>query len=773
MKKIILSVVAVILLCSMAIGINAAWDNPYNDVKENQWFYEAVKTTSEKGIFTGVTDDRFDPDGKMTRAMFVTTLARLVGAELGGYTGMPFNDVSAEQWFAPYVQWAYDNEITNGVTPNKFGSEDFVTREQMVTLFYKTAVKYGADSSVTDTFKYDKVYDAEKIGDYAVEAMKWAMQNSIVSGTGVNGKEIIVDPWGTANRAQAAQIITRYLEFLDKDLPPVTGLTINGNPIESYTIVYGEANPCVENAQRSANALKGYIEDATGASLNIETDSREVGGPEILVGVTNREDKGLVTADRDGEDMSSFEISVQGNFVLIAGKSDIEAHDGTEFGVYAFAEEILETDFYSKGVTAYTTARNKNIPDNYIFKDGPGFEYRHMYWGSVERDEFSTGDSFSKISGQVHNICDLVGFGSYLDKNPCLTDETNLATIEQNFLARISPDLDAIWVSQNDENSYCECDNCNIVYREEQSRSGTMMRLCDRLAKLAEEKGCGDVEIWTLAYQYSIRPSKSVVDDSVVVYYAPVTSCTCHPYYSQDCKINRSVATQLSGWSTICKKLYVWDYSTNFKYSQTPMPLTKVFRENMNWFYELGVRGEFNNATSDEIGELANLKAYILAELLWEPTMDEETYRGKIADFLDAFYGPGGKYINEYIKLTEELCEPNCFSFSADPSSVIDDELVLEYNDQIEALWDAAEAMCENEEQRIRISKSRASWTYMYLNALYLTTYESGTDADRAKYQRLATELYEEVKDYELVWSDSGSTGQLINFDATKSPANW
>ncbi len=770
MKKLILSVIAMILLCSMAIGVNAEWDNPYNDVKENQWFYEAVKTTSEKGIFTGVTDDRFDPDGKMTRAMFVTTLARLVGAELVGYTGMPFTDVSAEHWFAPYVQWAYDNEITNGVSPDKFGSEDYVTREQMVTLFYKTAVKYGADYSVTDTFKYDKVYDAEKIGSYAIEAMKWAMQNSIISGTGVNGKEIIVDPWGTATRAQAAQIITKYFAFLDKDLPPVTGLTINGNPIENYTIVYGENNPYVEHARESAEFLKGYIKDATGASLNIETDARGVGGPEILVGVTNREDKGLVTADRDGEDICSFEISVQGDYVLIAGKSDEKRHTGTEFGVYGFAEQILEVEFYSDNVRVYNIVRDKDIPDKYVFKDGPGYEYRVVYWGNLNSKELSTGEPFNR-AGKTHNLYKLVGFGEANGDDPCLTDETNLNTIEENFLKMMKPDLEAAWVTQNDNSSgYCKCPDCAIVYRDEGSRNGTLMRLMNRLADAADKAGYPDVEIWTAAYTYSVKPCKSVLDDQIVVFYCPIENCASHPYY-EPCKLNKSISDNIVGWDAICKKIYTWDYSTNFKYSSTPMPLTKAFRENKEWFYSHGVRGEFNNALDSRPGEFDALKAYILAELQWDPTMSEETYRSKIADFLDAYYGPGGKYINEYIKLTEELCDENCFSYYTLPSVVIRNDVVIEYNDQMNSLWDAAEAMCENAKQLKNIRRSRLSWTYMYLDAVYESMFTKGTEATKAEYVAMATDFYNELSTFDLRWAESG--GGSIAFNPEKSPVDW
>ncbi len=761
MKKLLISLIAVVLFCSMAVGVSAEWNNPFRDVKKSHWYYDAVKTTVEKGIFNGMSEDTFAPNGKMTRAMFMTTLANMVGAEVGEYTGMPFTDVKGNHWYAKYIQWAYDNGISSGMSADRFGVNDPITREQMVTLFYNTAAKFGADTEITSTYKFDKTYDASKIREYAVEPMKWAMQNSIISGTGVNGKEIIVDPWGTATRAQAAQIITMYLAYTEKDMPAVTGLTINGNPIESYTIVY--------NGQKSvANKLQGYIKNATGITLDVTTDSQEPEGPEILIGKTNREDMGLVTADRDGEGNESFEISVQGNFVLIAGKSDDAKYEGTLFGVYAFAEEILDVDFYSDNVTVYNTVRNKNISDGYEFKDGPGYEYRVVYWGGLASDPLSTGGPF-KTTGIMHNMHSLVGFGDARSEEPCYSDETNLATIEKNFLAMLRPGIDAVWVTQNDTTEICTCAECKESYNKYGGRSATLMLLMNRLAKAAEEHGYGDVEIWTYAYQYSIKPVNFKLDDQIVIYFAPITGCAGHPY-NHDCKMNKVISANLEGWDEVTKKIYTWDYSTNFFYSFTPMPLTKTFRENKNWFYEHGVRGEFNNALADRIGEFDALKAFLIAELQWDPTMSEEIYRAKISDFLNVYYGPGGKYINEYIALTEELCDKNCFGYNAPPSSVIKNEDVLANAANIDAMWDAAEALCENDTQLKRIRMSRISWRYMYLDALYTATYKNGTDADRANYEALATEFYNEVKDYNFNWSENGKD---INFDPAKSPVKW
>ncbi len=763
MRKILISLIAVILLCSMAVGVSAEWNNPFKDVKENHWFYDAVKTTVEKGIFNGMTEDTFVPNGKMTRAMFMTTLANMVGAEVGEYTGMPFTDVKANHWFAPYVQWAYDNGISSGMSADRFGVNDPITREQMVTLFYNTAAKFGADTSVTSTYKFDKTYDADKIRPYAVEAMKWAMQNSIIAGTGVEGKEIIVDPWGTATRAQAAQIITMYLAYTEKDMPKVTGLTINGNPIEEYTIVY--------NGQKSAaNALQKYIKNATGVTLNVITDFKDPVGPEIIVGKTNREDRGIVTADRDGGGRESFEISVQGDNLLIAAISERSDHDGVLFGVYAFAEEILEVEFYSDGVSVYNTVRNKNIPDGYEFKDGPGYEYRVVYWGGLVSSELSTGEPI-KRTGIMHNMHKLVGFGDARSDDPCLTDEKNLATIEKNFLKMLNSSLEAVWVTQNDTERSCTCSNCQAVYRADGGRAATLMHLMNRLAAAAEREGYPNVEIWTYAYEYSIKPVKFQLDPQVVVYFAPIECCSCHAYNDPTCKTNVNICKWLEGWDAVTEKIYTWDYSTNFYYSQSPMPLTKTFRENKNWFYEHGIRGEFNNAVDSRIGEFDALKAYLLAELQWNPTMDEATYRAKIMGFLNAYYGPGGKYINDYINLTEQLADSNHFSYSVPPHSIIASDVVIANNDKIIAMWDAAEALCENDTQLRRIRISRMSWVYMYLDALYRTTYEGGTIAQKTEYEKLATEYYNEVKNYGLRWAESD--GKNVYFKPDKSPVEW
>ena len=105
---------------------------PFNDVKESDWYYESVKYAVENGIFKGVGDNSFSPDGTMTRGMFVTVLGRIAEIQASDYPWRDnFTDVDVSAWYAPYVVWAAENNITKGIGNGKFGPDVLVTREQM------------------------------------------------------------------------------------------------------------------------------------------------------------------------------------------------------------------------------------------------------------------------------------------------------------------------------------------------------------------------------------------------------------------------------------------------------------------------------------------------------------------------------------------------------------------------------------------------------------------------------------------------------------------
>lgn len=161
-------------------------DFPFYDVSASAWYYDAVKYVYDKGLMDGVDDHEFAPDATLTRAMVWTILARMEGVDTtGGAT-----------WYAKAQEWAVAKGISDGENPNAA-----ITREQLVTMFYRLAGEPSVSGSITAP-------DADSVSSWAKDAMVWAMDIGLIEGD-ENGA---VTPTATATRAQAAAIIMRYIE---------------------------------------------------------------------------------------------------------------------------------------------------------------------------------------------------------------------------------------------------------------------------------------------------------------------------------------------------------------------------------------------------------------------------------------------------------------------------------------------------------------------------------------------------------------------------------
>lgn len=181
----------------------------FKDVDPNAWYAEAVEMVVEEGLFNGVSDDRFDPEGRMTRAMLVTVLWRLDG-KAAAKADCSFKDVLPGQWYSEAVAWASENEIVKGYDADTFGTNDFITREQMATILYRYAnyasIKTGARADLSG------FADAASVHSYAETSVAWAVAEGLINGLGVN----LLAPDGFATRAQVATILMRFVENVMK-----------------------------------------------------------------------------------------------------------------------------------------------------------------------------------------------------------------------------------------------------------------------------------------------------------------------------------------------------------------------------------------------------------------------------------------------------------------------------------------------------------------------------------------------------------------------------
>ena len=178
---------------------------PFLDVNEGDWFYDAVAYAYENGLMDGVGGNRFAPNSATTRAQLVTILYRLEGQP--AVSGdLPFTDVEAGTWYTNAVVWAAQNGIVNGVGDDTFAPGNDLTREQLVTILYRYAESKGYDVSASaDLAGYP---DGEEIQAYAREAMAWAVAENIIQGM----EDDTLKPAGNASRAQIATILMRFCE---------------------------------------------------------------------------------------------------------------------------------------------------------------------------------------------------------------------------------------------------------------------------------------------------------------------------------------------------------------------------------------------------------------------------------------------------------------------------------------------------------------------------------------------------------------------------------
>ncbi len=202
------------IMPSGAVTVNAEFvkclSSTMSDLKPNAWYHEYTDFVIEKGIMSGVGGSMFVPKGTTTRAQMVMTLWNLEGNPSID-SPMPFTDVSENSWYADAVRWAASKDIVDGYGNGEFRPNEPITREQMVTILYRYEKQKGGGYTGELTYQIPFA-DADKISSWAHEAVAWCAQNGIITGKGGNS----FAPEDTAQRAEVAAILTRYLKLADR-----------------------------------------------------------------------------------------------------------------------------------------------------------------------------------------------------------------------------------------------------------------------------------------------------------------------------------------------------------------------------------------------------------------------------------------------------------------------------------------------------------------------------------------------------------------------------
>lgn len=528
----------------------------------------------------------------------------------------------------------------------------------------------------------------------------------------------------------------------------------------------------------AAEELAKYLKAASGAVFPVVTDDSPPEEREIVLGRTGR--AGTPPAGPLKND--GYILRTAGGKLFLTGENE----RGDVYAVYGFLERKLGFRFYTPSLEKIPRADTLEIPetDEEVI---PPFAYRSTSWNGVSADPvFALKRGMSNAQGTPvtpvlpHSLCHtffrFVSPDEYFDTHPeyfsmvngrrvrdrtqlCLTNPDVLAITVRKLKETIrqNPECRFFSVSQMDWYNPCECPACRRIDEEEESHMGTVLRFVNACADAVADE-FPDVWIETLAYQYTRRPPKITRPSrNVCVCLCSIECCFTHPMRS--CRVpvrpfrhlvdwDHPFQEDLEGWGKIAENLFVWDYTTNFRFYLTPNVNLHVLQDNIRYFLENGVTCLFEQGNSQaRSGEFGELRTYLLTRLMWEPEGD---VRGWTDEFLEAYCGAGAKAVRRYIDLlADHVTRHGVHAGIYDnPMDVIPDTMLPE----LTACFDEAARMTEDDPAAAeRVDRCRLQLEFLKHHRRLPSAEDFAEEAEKliAKIRRHGIERIQESSDLE------------------------
>ncbi len=485
-----------------------------------------------------------------------------------------------------------------------------------------------------------------------------------------------------------------------------------------------------ESLRTAAEKLAAHLQPLIDKTLPVST---EPVSPALVVAI----DKTLL----DG-----YTIKANGDNLRIAGANLAQ----TVRGVYGFLTDVCNIRCFTKNGATYTNATSA-VSADFRLTYTPSFEFTETDWISPRDVEYSlfnglNGAAYRDIPNELggtveflprmahtftSHFCKAKTYfaehpeyfalrgGKRTPKQLCLSNPDVLKIVTDEVLDLLKEKhnptvpLQIISLSQADNLSFCRCPACRELDKKHGSHAGTMLTFVNAVACAVKAAGYKNVVLATYAYQYSRKPPKDLVpEDNVMIMLCSIECCFSHPLDSTSCKTNREFQKDLCGWSDICHRIYVWDYTTNYNNFVGIFPNFGVLAKNMQFFKEHHVKGVYEEGnytlkTCDP--EFAELRAYLITRLFHNPYCDLQKERD---DFLASYYGAGGEAVGRFLDIITKnapkrhlgifLSMKNTLSLSRNERKLCD------------TLWNEAEAAATGEALE-HVKNSRLCWRYWKL----------------------------------------------------------
>jgi hypothetical protein len=542
-------------------------------------------------------------------------------------------------------------------------------------------------------------------------------------------------------RTYTPSIVTTLACFLFAGaLPGHSELTLARNSHSQYRIVLSTNAPPAE--RYAAEELQSYLQKISGAKLPIINDAERAGSREILLG-----DNAHLAALGQHIDISKlgndgFVLRVAHNrLIIIGGKPR-----GTLYGVYELLEQHLGVRWFTPDLEVVP---HKNRISLVALNETkiPALEYREVFWsemmhnpdfGARHRVNGPNCNLTEKHGGPavvyfpfVHSLDNLIPQDLYQEHpeyfplikgervkgyvQRCLSnpDVLKMAIHRVRQWIKEHPDATIISVSQNDVGKWCQCDQCKALDDAEGSTSASLIRFVNSVAE-AIEPDYPNMRIDTLAYQYTRKPPKTLRPRrNVIIRLCSIECCFAHSLADCPSTPNSRFRDDIVAWQPVAPKLYVWDYTTDFGHYEQPFPNFDVLQPNVKFFVQHGVSGLFEqgNYSAGGSGEMEPLRAYLLAELLWNPETDVHKHT---TEFLNAYYGKAAPQIRAYLELEHAQVRQgklHIHIFDRPKSAYLNEEF-LNAADQLLA---QAEQQADNDDIKFRVQTARLPIWYVQL----------------------------------------------------------
>ncbi|MCC6729124.1 MAG: DUF4838 domain-containing protein [Chthonomonadales bacterium] len=487
----------------------------------------------------------------------------------------------------------------------------------------------------------------------------------------------------------------------------------------------------------AAEELARYLGRITGAEFEVRQVDGAVPESAIVVGqgpVADRlfPDAGLAAMGRE-----QLTMRTRPGYLLLAGGRP----RGTLYAVYRFLQTRCGVRWWAPWAERVPSKAALTVPELSVTEQ-PAFESRDPFWfpafnGDWAARNYSNSQSASldekhggKVlyKGFVHTFYPLVPPEKYFEQHPewyslingkrthenaqlCTTNPALRDFMVQRVREwlRESPESSIISVSQNDCHGACQCPECRAIDEREGSPSGSMLALVNYIAERIEPE-FPHVAVDTLAYQYTRKAPRTIKPRPNVI--VRLCSIECNFAAPLEDPSNRAFAQDIRDWSRLSDRLYIWDYTTNFAHYVLPHPNWFALGPNVRFFQEHGVKGLFEQGAYQSFGsEMSELRAWLLAQLLWDPHQDD---RKLIDEFLDGYYGKASaRYIRQYMALLAREAKGYYMTCYSSPGAPF---LRFATLSKAERLWEQAEeAAGPRADLRWRVRQGRLPVWYTWL----------------------------------------------------------